>query len=352
MDKSEKMQVEAYDAWTEDFCGSYVVRGENRVASWTLRGSTSPVVMCLPKNRSDLAEWEYNLFGEVKGASCFTKPKNLRKKLYGFEGGFAAIGTIAIESDHFMAEQQKKEVTANLTAVGVALPDDATMVVMQQAVSPQRIYAFESKGLKLNVPNDVFNNKERRYYFDGVYHTMQAMTGTDTYHEIRDGYINVDDVMGVYGGYGADYTLYRPGCRNVGIKVQGSQDKLHEEYAHSFHCDEILKNVKKEPQWYSKGDIIFDVGAVVRVGVNGQETEAAAGQQAEVSGRIAVSGSDMVRSIATVGADGRIYVVVVNFGNEDAKIRISGGNFVSVTDNNSCPEILGAEQVLVLKEAE
>ena len=47
-----------------------------------------------------------------------------------------------------------------------------------------------------------------------------------------------------------------------------------------------------------------------------------------------------------------IYVVVANFGNEDAKIRISGGNFVSVTDNNSCPEVLGAEQVLVLKEAE
>ena len=232
----------------------------------------------------------------------------------------------------------------------MALPDDATMVVMQQAVSPQRIYVFESKGLKLNVPNDVFNNKERRYYFDGAYHTMQAMPGIDTYHEIRDGYINVDDVMGVYGGYGADYTLYRPGRRNVGIKVQENQDKLHEEYAHSFNCDEILRMIEKEPKWYSKGDIIFDVGAVVRVGINGQETEAAAKQQAEASERITVSGSDMVRSIVTVGADGRIYVVIANFGSEEAEIRISGGDFVDVTDKNSCPEVLGAEQVLVLVE--
>lgn len=352
VDKTMKMQVDVYETWNEEFCGSYVVRGTNRMASWTLRGCTSPVVLCLPTKHSNLAEWEYNLFGEVKGASAFTKPQNLRKNMFGFDGGFAAIGTIALESDNFMAEQQKKEVTAVLTAVGVALPDDATMVVMQRAVSPERIYVFESKGLKLNVPNDVFNNKERRYYYDGVYHTMQAMPGSDTYREIRDGYINVDDVLGVYGGYGVDYTLYRPGRRNVGIKVHDFQDKLHEEYTYSFNCDEILRSVEKEPKWYSKGDTIFDVGAVVQIGINGQETEAAARQQAEVSEKITVTGSDMIRSIVTIGADGRTYVVVANFGKEESEIQINGGDFVDVTDKNSCPDVLGAEQVLVLTEVE
>lgn len=76
---------------------------------------------------------------------------------------------------------------ANLTTVAVALPDDATVVVMQYAVSPQRIYAFESMGITLNVPNDIFSDKVRCYYYDGEYHSMQGMPGMDEYHLPRPG---------------------------------------------------------------------------------------------------------------------------------------------------------------------
>ena len=193
------------------------------------------------------------------------------------------------------------------------------------------------------MPNDVFNDKKRSYYFDGEYHNLQAMPGTDSYHTLNENYINVDDVLGVYGGYGEKYTLYRSGKRNVGIEVHKSQDKLHEEYSYSLNCDRVVKNMKRNPQWYSKGDIIFDEGAIVRVGIDGAATAEAARQQAEAATGITVDGPE---SIVAVGADGQTYVVVANFGSQDAKICVSGGTFVNVTDGSEYSRVLGAESVM------
>lgn len=349
INKADK-KIPVHESWSEDYHGAYMVRGKNRFASWVMRGATGPVALCLPIDHSNLAEWDHNLTGMVKGASAVTDTELLNQKLYGFAGGFAAIGSVAFRSDYFMAEQQKAEITANLTTVAVALPDDATVVVMQYAVSPQRIYAFESMGITLNVPNDIFNDKVRCYYYDGEYHSMQGMPGMDEYHTITDNYINIDDILSIYGGYGEPYTIYRPGKRSVGIKVHHNQDKLHERYTNSFNCDCIIRNGKKEPQWYDKGNIIFDEGAVVRAGIDAAATRQAAKRQKETEARVKVHGSKMIRSIAATGADGEVYVVIANLGTEESEISVSGGNFVNVTDGSMCPEILGAGSVLVLKE--
>lgn len=341
-----------YESWNENYHGAYVVRGKNRFASSVMSGGTGPLTLCLPIDHSDLAEWDHNLTGLIKGASARTIPDKEGSTYagYSFKGGFVNVGTIPMISEYFIAEQQKAEITAQLTTINVALPDDATMIVMQYAVSPQRIYVMESMGLNLNIPNDVFNHKYRRYYFDGEYHDMKAIPGADECYTIKDQYINIDDILGVYGGYGKNYTLFRTADRSVGIKVNPNQDKLHESYTNSFYCDRILKNIKTQPAWYDKGSVIFDEGAILRAGVNGYETKQLAELQTELELKITIHASDMTRSIITKGADQELYLVVANLSNEPSPLQIENGNFVDFTNNNRYPDTLLPKQVIVLKE--
>ena len=198
IDMKEK-KTEILHTWKEAFHGAYLVRGEKRFASWVVSGATGPLALCLPVNHSDLAEWNNNLIGRAAGAGACTSYECVEHQEKGFTGGFAAKGTFHIKTTHFLAEQQKDEIAAKLTAVCVALPDDATMVVMQYAVSPQRIYVMEAKGILLNVPNDVYNDKKRTYYYDGESHLISGVSGKEECLEIKGNYINVDDILSVYG---------------------------------------------------------------------------------------------------------------------------------------------------------
>jgi len=343
--------TEAYDTWKEEFHQAVAVRGKNRFASLCMRGATGPLALCLPMDHSDLAEWDYNLIGQIRGAAGFTRPADRICSIAEFEGGFAGSGSLSFVSDHFMAENQKSEITATLQFAVAALPDDATMVVMQRAVSPERIYVLAAMGLKLNVPNDVYNAGERTYFYDNEYHVVQGLVDGEQIHRINQKYINVDDLLSVYGGYGSEYTLYKPSGRNVGILVGEVQDKVHESATNSFHCDHILKNLQKKPRWYDKGAVIFDEGAVVRVGLSACETKVVAEKQLMTEKEITVEGTGLLRSIAVSGADGETYLVAVNFGKETSPLHINGGKFTDVTNHGECPKKLDAGQVVVCKKS-
>ena len=54
------------ESWQDDFHGSLFTRSEKRIASWTWAASEPPMGLCLPTDRSDLAEWLHNLAGELR----------------------------------------------------------------------------------------------------------------------------------------------------------------------------------------------------------------------------------------------------------------------------------------------
>ena len=49
----------------EDVFGATMVRDENRIASWVWASGKRPNGLCVPPNRSDMAEWQHNLSGEL-----------------------------------------------------------------------------------------------------------------------------------------------------------------------------------------------------------------------------------------------------------------------------------------------
>lgn len=96
--------------------------------------------------------------------------------------------------------------------------------------------------------------------------------------------------------------------------------------------------------------MVLDEGAVVRVGINGKETEALAKKQEELKEKIQITGSEAIRSIVTNGADDRIYAVVANLGENAEKVCVTGA-FVNVADGSAFDGNIAAGEVAVLQEA-
>ena len=56
--------------WSDPFHGAYLRKNRRAVRSFVQRGAAGPVALCLPADRSDLAEWEGNLFCRIGLHRC------------------------------------------------------------------------------------------------------------------------------------------------------------------------------------------------------------------------------------------------------------------------------------------
>lgn len=339
-------EIPVYPAWREAYHGACMVRGNNRFASWAVSGGTGPMGLCLPYGRSDLAEWDHNLTGDIRGTGAFAFCQCDRHEETLFAGGFTAFGGFRLRSEYFLAEQQKPETTAVLQVAYAVLPDDGTAVVMQYALCPERIYIRSVMGLMYNVPNDIFNHKTRRYYYNGAYHDLKGITGKEEVLETASDYVNIDGVLGIYGGYGKAFSIYRPGTRKTGILVHANQDKLHEQSTYSFYTDTVARTVQAAPRWRGKGEVLLDEGAVISVGVDAEQTKALAG----FCPKIKVEHTALCRSVVAKGQDGRLYVAVANFGSKAAEVKTSGGRLEKVADKAPFDGSIGGNSVLLLRE--
>jgi hypothetical protein len=149
--------------WQESDHGAVLHRSPRRLASWSWRAAEAPQGLCLPPDRSDLAEWCENLGGRVAVAGEQGKRTVLTHSQKLFHGGFITTGTMADSTKAYFAEGwTSQEPVAHKLAV-VALPDERTMVILEHCRVHTRTYLREIKGLKLNVPNDLFNGFRRVY---------------------------------------------------------------------------------------------------------------------------------------------------------------------------------------------
>ena len=269
--------------WHDEYHGSCYVRGPGRMASFTWRASELPQGLCLPPGDSTLAEWRQNLASAVTGdgASELTEVLEHHEEL--FDGGFVTAGRYKTTTEGLLAEQIRQEDTAATRLAFAALPDDATVVTLQWARALKRCHVQSVRGLKLNVPNDVFNDFQRVY-------------------EERGASIIIDRLLTVTAVYGGAPVVHKPPYRQIGLKHRQTPYPTRG----MLHCDEICMPLHLTPRWYDPGETLFDFGAVL--------TTTGALPQAEP---FACPSADM-RAVRVKGQNGRTYTVVANFGSAPA----------------------------------
>ena len=285
-------------SWQEPEHGAMLHRSPRRLASWSWRANEAPQGLCLPPDRSDLAEWCENMGGVVRLAGEQGRRTVLRHWQQGFEGGFVTVGTMADSTKAVFGEGWTGSDRIPHHLAVAALPDDRTMLVLEHCRASTRVYLNEVKGLKLNVPNDLFNGFRRRYFAETG--EIVAEGREQRTLPLRSRWANVEGAIGVVGIYGAEeLALFQAGQR----RAAG--------YADSLYYDELCFTCRTGLWDESPGAVLLDCGSMVLSGASVDETRAAAGQVEAIG-----TGQELVRAVRVQGADGKTYVLVANFGDE------------------------------------
>lgn len=318
------------ESWYDAFHGACFHRSSRRVVSWTWLAGERPQGLCLPPDASDMAEWRWNMAGRIKGLGSKNEATVQSHHEVRFDGGFLTYGSIALVSKGLMHEQQNGEEVAAEQIVFAALPDGVSAAVMQYAVSPNRSFITAVKGLHLQIPNDLFNGGRRTYY--GAKGAFEVAGGGSTVEEVaalESNWVNVDDRLGVQLAYGPDQLqLFRPGRRQIGINNWHEPDRYGMLYA-----DELCCPCSLGLRTADAGEVLLDIGAVVRAGERWEETAAAA--RSGSCSALDIRGVEAVRSMIIQGADGQHYLLLANFSDSEQTFKVPLSGFERAVDIGS-----------------
>lgn len=313
--------VPVLTSWYDEFHTAAMVRSPRRLASWAWKAAQRPCGTLVPADRSDLVEWQWNLAGLIQGTGGdFTATVSDGTQMHTFEGGFATCGSYTWSASLNPGEGlAPTEEIALAQAAMVALPDDATVVVLQTARTTHPVYINRIVGLNYNVPNDVFNGSSRRYRFNGQEHAIAGAGGTQApRHEVLDcgRTVQVDGRVHVAAIYGAPgLGLLRPGERNIQLQANGLS--ATSPAGASLYCDVIGMAVTDQQRFYEAQACLYDIGAVLAVD---HEPSTVARTQPDSS----------LKVVEVLGADGRHYLVAANLGPQAASTTLPVPGTVTV----------------------
>lgn len=291
--------------WHEPGHGAIVHRGPRRFASFAWRAHGLAEGLCLPPDRSDLAEWSHNLAGLVRfmgqpetfagGASphrrllhCHTQP---------FDGGFVTCGSVMEGVDVAVPEGLALTDQAVHHLCFAALPDGRTVVGLQCCVvNDKRAFAVEIKGLHLNVPNDLYNAMRRAVATESGVLQLTSPPPGDRIVALNSRWACVDDGLGVVGLYGADtLALDRRAARRGG-------------HIPSLHVEQLCWPCLIGARSAMPGQTLLDAGWMVVSGADAETTRRLA-----AANPVEVRREGSLRRVTVLGCDGRRYVIAADF---------------------------------------
>jgi hypothetical protein len=299
--------IAVLSGWSEEYHGAVMARGAQRLASWVWMSGEPPTGLCLPIDHSNLVEWKENLNGEVRGLGKTTTPRVTEHKETLFDGGFISMGMTYFITQGLAGEGQKDEELGGQQVVFAALPDDQTCILLQYARANElrRTYLAGVKGIKLSVPNDIFNGNQRRYTTQRGVTMLRGVGSRQSVWRTRSAWLNVDNSLSVAGVYGIDQlSVYRPGHRQIGIKGKPEGGGM-------LYTDEICAPCRIDTHSVNPGTVLYDVGCVLLAAATAVETKKRVALNSYV--RIDTGAGSLVRLVSARGRDGKTYLLAANF---------------------------------------
>lgn len=304
-------------SWFDDYHGASLQRGKRRIASFVWDAAQPPQGLCLPTSSSSLAEWRSNLAGEIKGLGFQNQQEVVSHQERKFPGGFFTWGKSNFHSLRMSAEGHEGEIIAKQQLAFVALPDDATTIVLQRAVNPdRRTYLASNKGLFLQIPNDIFNAKQRTYYTQKGKLELSGFGSQEELLDLESNWLNIENELALVGIYGADsFSIYRPGSRQIGLRPHLHPTRTENSpTGGQLYVDELCYSANLDLRTLDPGELIYDLAVLLQAGTNHKDTAS----YAQSSKALALVGPEIsqLRALEVEGADGIDYLVLVNFASQ------------------------------------
>lgn len=313
--RAEGNTPQRLNAWSDDYHGTWMVRGKDRVASWTWRAAGRPTGICVPADGSDMADWQGNFLPELRGAGLIHSTKPTEWTGESFDGGFVTCGRCEVRSGAPLAEGDHADFIGAVWGSFCALPDDRTVVVLQYAKALSPCYLTGLSALNLRLPNGPFNGDQRTFYNGSGNNADEILSTIYAPHPEGDelvsnggGWINADNKLGVTAIYGGAPFLSRSPSQDTYMH-KGDKTSLIGGF---LYCDVIAQKRFFEPTLFEENAEIFDCGAVIRT-ETAEQTKAGCGGAAK---RLTLDTAARIRAVEITGADGKTYILAANFNRE------------------------------------
>lgn len=310
-------------SWHDEYHGAYMERTPSRIASWVWISAERPQGLLLPPGTSSLAEWRQNLAGNIKGTGKHNFQKVLSHGGTRFPGGFVTWGKTSAFSETMVAESQFPENTALHYTAFSALPDNSSIIAIQKAVNPrQRIFTRAVKGIFLQIPNDIFNDNRRKYFFENGSIEAKTPPGTEETIELKSSWVNIDNKLFLARiPARKDLTIFRPKERQIGIKKYPAEE--HPFPGGMLYADELCAPCLTGLKSFNAGDVLYETSFMMRP-LNRQDSI----DFSQRENFLAPEASPGICAAACLGADNIFYMLVYNPEKDtrDASIKLPGRN--------------------------
>ncbi len=296
--------------WYGKYHGANLIRSKRRSASFCWEGAPGATATFQPTGDSTLAEWQRNLQGEVFGQGKFQE-RNVKSHFdAAFSGGFVTCGSIIGKNRMPLGEGEADDTpVAEQKIAFAALPDDNSIICLQQAIMLSSRFTDKIAGISWKIPNDMFNGFSRKYsYAGGSFCGNFESREKPEVIDIESPWLMIDESMSIHQVYGGRLQLNLPSERN--IQVFGKPMLT------SLACDEICCSLENKSKLHIIGEKVYDTGFVLRLG------DDAANYQS-MTPPVQPDCGEKCRGVIAVGADGKKYVLLANFGNEVSDVLLS-----------------------------
>lgn len=299
MQPSASSPVPQTSEWNDDYHFADLQRTGSTIRSAVRKGAEGPVLLCLPADRSDLAEWSGNGFARVSGYCTGVKfVSGFHKKL---PGGFLNAGKAYWVEDGAWGEgEEHYDILESRSAVA-ALPDGRSMIVLEQLRVMKECTLESVRGIAWKVPNDVFNGMKRSFRGENFKSVLESFP-KQRLVETHSGWLNVDNCFSLILGYGAD-----------SLKISSPEERQGEIHSaralRSLYMHEICSSAVFENRRFMKGEMVADTAYAAVAGATSEETPAFWLKK--------VASPKEIRCVEFQTADGRKFRFSANFSDKD-----------------------------------
>lgn len=284
--------------WQDEFHGASLVRDSGRIASWVWMSGQRPNGIFVAPDRSDMAEWQHNLSGELVTSGESVANIQFHEHQC-FRRGFLNSGYVNWTERHPLGEGELEDIFASHGIVFTALPDNRTAICLQYAVTTRRIYLNRVQGLGLKMPNDIFNHCRREYFSESGKLILNSMPGKEEIIAIESPWLNIENNLAIFNVCSdSHFTIYRPAKQQVKVCDSPHTSLFADEICTQFGAMFVMTPPRKT---------IIDTGAVLMVGLDAEET-----RKKQSDFRSIPMGSE-IRAVSAIGMDNRKYLLIANF---------------------------------------
>lgn len=309
-------------AWQDPFHGALYLRTADNIRSWVWMSARAPFGLCLPLNDSSLAEWDFNCSGQIHGTGAMTLIRLCNHQERLFNHGFVTIGKYEIIASQQVGEGQKDDAVAETQIACAALPDQKSMLIMQYSKAPARVYVHSVKGLMLQLPNDLFNDFHRTIQTPDETLELNGLQTPYGLRNLNSKILNIDHKLNVELFYGADsLSINRPAERQIVIRYKDAGGG-------NLYCEEICSKCISGLQKYEAGEVLLDECFALQTG--------SLPDKAHFLSNDGLTCSDACRYAAFSAADGKIYALAANFGNQEGSIEFQETTTLSEGEKRWC----------------